>query len=131
MTRKKNIFLIITGGFFILAATMAIFWAWGLKKEKIEQYLYFGLPTEIRDKHAATIDQADKWLIEHEGEKYEISRAKPLNLDVYIVNLQLGVLPYVREDKQFKQGLENLIHDLQYLSHNKGRVNSLFNFLFL
>lgn len=83
-------------------------------------------PTEIRQKHATTIEKVDAFIIKENGVGEVTSRSEKFNLENYLGIIKIGVLSKLYKNNPndpFMQDVELLAEDIRkYIIKDKGRA---------
>lgn len=78
-------------------------------------------PEEIRQKHNATIERVDAFIIKENGNNEVNSRSEKFNLENYLGIIRVGVLPYLEKSDPLRQDIQLLIDDIEKHIKDKGR----------
>lgn len=79
-------------------------------------------PKEIRQKHTVTIERADSF-IRNENSDSITSQSEKFNLELYLKLIEIGVLPYLKENDPLRQDVQLLAEDIRkYIIKDKGRT---------
>lgn len=80
---------------------------------------YDVLPKEILQNHNATIKKIDNFIKDNNLGSIT-SQSKDFDLQVYLKSIQIGVIPYLKEDDSLKKEAQSLIQDIsQYIEEQK------------
>lgn len=80
-------------------------------------------PEEIRQRHAATIEKVDELIIKESGGEVT-SYSEKFNLEHYLGIIEIGVLPYLKNNDLLKQDIQLLTQDIRNYIIDKGRKNN-------
>lgn len=72
------------------------------------------LPKEIQQKHSAVIEKVDSIIIKEnlENSGGVSSRSKNFDPTVYLKTIEIGIVPYLKEDDPLRQEIQPLIQDI-------------------